>query len=183
MGNQPSHPNTKDPDFSKFAHFLPIEIKEWSSTFRSMFPAGYMTKSDFAGFFSQIFPFGKAASFSDRLFHTINICQTGKVDLDELLIAFTILFKGSTFERLRWIFRFYDNDKDGVVGREELCEGLDTINEMVANSAIRGVETRKLVDGVFEAVENRSGFLTFNDFEILASRSPENFRKLSFFCD
>lgn len=148
-----------------------------------MFPAGYMTRDDFVGFFSQIFPFGKVGGFSERLFHNINICQTGRVDLDELLIAFSILFKGSTFERLRWIFRFYDNDKDGVIGREELREGLETINEMVECSAVRGVEARKFVDEVFKTVENHSGFLTFNDFEILATRNPGNFRKLSFFHD
>lgn len=183
MGNHPSQPSIRDPNFGKFTHFLPLEIKEWSNTFRSMFPAGHMTKDDFVGFFSQIFPFGKVGKFSERLFHNIDICQTGKIELNELLIAFTILFKGSTFERVRWIFRFYDNDKDGAIGKDELCEGIEAINEMVQSSVVRGVEARMLVNEVFETVQNSSGFLTFNDFEILATKNPENFRKLSFFYD
>jgi len=182
MGNQTSIPIIKEQTFNKFSqHILPSEIKEWSLTFRLMYPCGYMVTKDFVNFFSSLFPFGNVKSFSERLFNNINISQSGRLDINELLIAFTILFKGSMFEKLRWIFRFYDNDKDGVISKEELRQSLETINELITDSQMREIDSRKVADEIFDSVENQSGFLTFNDFELLAQKHPENFKRLAFF--
>lgn len=171
MGNQNSLPPSKITDYSKFSHFLPAEIKEWSSIFKSIYPSGKMSKNDFVDFFSSLFPFGNVDPFCCRLFQNINISQAKEIELEELLIAFTILFKGSTFERLRWMFRFYDEDKDGFISKIELEEGLNIINLMISNSTLQEMNTKVLVDQIFGSVENCSGFLTFNDFELLYDRN------------
>lgn len=184
MGNQNSIPNTREQEFQKFAHHLhPNEIKELSATFNLMYPSGHMLKKDFLDFFSSLFPFGNSKHFSERLFHNINISQSGKIDINELLIAFTILFKGSMFEKLRWIFRFYDSDIDGVISKDELQQALEDINEMAFDSHVSPVDAKELVEEILKTVDNKSGFLTFNDFEILAMKLPECFKKLSFFSD
>lgn len=181
MGNQISQPDEREHLHSKFNHFLPVEVKEWSNTFNILFPMGFMVKKDFIEFFSKIFPLGKSERFSERLFHNINICQTDKIDLNELLIAFTILFQGSLFEKLRWIFRFYDHDKDGVISKAQLEEGLIIINEMTNYSPIKEVETKIIIEEIFK--DKNDNALTFNDFESMAESTPENFKKLSFFKD
>ncbi|ELA40832.1 uncharacterized protein VICG_02132 [Vittaforma corneae ATCC 50505] len=183
MGNQSSQPLSKDLECSKFIHFLPIEIREWSFAFKTIYPDGRMSLKDFIDFFSSLFPFGKVEPFCTRMFQNINISQAKEVELSELLIAFTILLKGSTFERLRWLFRFYDDDKDGFVSRDELEKGFDIINLMVSNSMMSEIPSKFLVDEIFSSLQNQSGFLTFNDFEILAQENSDNFKKISFFYD
>lgn len=180
MGNQTSTLTQKDPDFAKFVHFTPFEIREWSNTFKTLFPSGRMTLKDLEDFYSKLFPFGKVSSFCKRLFQNINISQSTQIDINELLIAFTILYKGSSFEKLRWIFRFYDFDNDGVISREDLEKGLTIVNEMVSDSIFTEIETKKLVDEIFQTVQNQSGFLTLNDFEIIANYHPGKFGKISF---
>ncbi len=53
--------------------------------------------------------------FIQSLFDTINLSNSSKISFSELILAFSILSKGSFHERTRWIFRFYDIDNDGIV--------------------------------------------------------------------
>lgn len=180
MGNQTSQLIPRDPDFAKFVHFSPNEINGWSNTFKSLYPTGKMSLKDLEDFYSKLFPFGKVHNFCERLFKNINISQSMQIEINEILIAFTILLKGSSFERLRWIFRFYDCDNDGFVSKEDLELGMKIINEMTANSVFTAIEGKKLIDEIFSSVQNQSGFLTLNDFEIISKESPEKLKRISF---
>lgn len=183
MGNQTSQPLSKDLGYLKLTNFLPSEIKEWSSAFKSLYPNGKMKLKDFTSFFAALFPFGRVEPFCTRLFQNINIRQERHIELGELLIAFTILFKGSAFERLRWVFRFYDDDKDGFVSREELEGGLRIINMLVSDSLMTEIPYKSLVDEIFTSLKKQNGMLSFSDFERLAEGNSENFKRISLFFD
>jgi len=183
MGNQPSQPISRDLEYLKLVNVLPAEIREWSHTFKTLYPDGKITLKKFTEFFESLFPFGKPEEFAARLFYNINMSQEGDVDLGELLIAFTILFRGSAFERLRWLFRFYDEDKDGVIGRKELEDGLRVINMLASNSLLTEIPVKEFVDEIFSSLKNESGHLTLNDFETLAQSNSENFKLISSFFD
>ena len=173
MGNQTSQVLQKDSDFNRFAkfiHFSPFEIKEWSNSFKTLYPSGKMSLKDMEEFYSKLFPFGKVHNFCKRLFKNINIGQNTQIELNDLLISFTILFKGSSFERLRWIFRFYDSDNDGFICKEDMNSGMSILNEMISNSIFSEIEIKKITDEIFDIVQNESGFLTLNDFEILSNK-------------
>lgn len=114
MGSQESKPRVNDLEVRKFSHFPASDVKEWSTYFTANYPDGCMTQADLEEIFLAFFPFGEVKKFCASLFQTINIGQTGKIDFNELLIAFSILAKGSSFEKRRWIFRFYDRDRDGL---------------------------------------------------------------------
>lgn len=179
MGNQSSQPLSYDLDDSKFGHFFPSEIKEWFSSFKSIFPNGKISQKEFNVFFSSLFPFGNVEPFCSRLFQNINIGRSEEISFNELLISFTILLKGSTFEKIRWLFRFYDEDKDGFVSKEELKEGFKLINGLVSGSILTEINVSTFVDDLFEKLDNKSGFLTLQDFETLAIVNSENFKKIS----
>lgn len=183
MGNQPSQPLCRDLEYLKLVNVLPTEIREWSHAFKTLYPDGRISLKKFTEFFTSLFPFGKPEQFCTRLFYNINMHQERDVDLGELLIAFTVLLKGSAFERLRWLYRFYDRDRDGMVSREELEDGFTAINMLTSNTLLAEIPVKELVDGIFLSLNNQSGFLTFNDFETLAQSSPENFKRISSFLD
>lgn len=208
MGNTESKIQPDNLEIRKFSHFPQADVKEWSAYFKTHFPKGAMTEADFESVFSQLFCFGNCMKFSKRLFKTINISQNGLVDFNELLIAFSILAKGSDYEKLRWIFRFYDNDNDGFINRKEMTEGVhdllmmsrgtvDNLDDGICEnndilkilstpnnediSVNTFIEASEIVDEIFEDLENRSGFLTFTDFERLGELKVENFKKISIF--
>ncbi|KAM0679487.1 Calcium-binding protein NCS-1 [Glugoides intestinalis] len=181
MGNQTSQPLSQNKEYAKFVQLLPGEVKDWFAVFKAMYPGTRISIDNFTSFFRMLFPFGKVEPFCKRLFQTINISKTKDIDLKELLLAFTILLKGSTFERVRWIFRFYDEDKDGAVSREELLSTLSLVNDLISNSLLTAIDQTQLADEIFNTLHNESGFLSLNDFETLAMSSEENLKKISFF--
>lgn len=183
MGNQSSQPISRDLDYWKLINVLPPEIREWSSTFKAIYPNGKISLKKFTDFFTLLFPFGNPEPFCRRLFYNVNIQQQKEVELEELLIAFTILLKGSAFERLRWLYRFYDEDKDGLISRKELGDTFRAINMLVSNSMMSEIQVNVLVEEIFSSACNKSGFLTFNEFETLSECNSENFRKISSFLD
>lgn len=183
MGNQESKIQTNDLEIRKFSHFAPNDVREWSMHFATYYPAGYMTQADLEEIFLSFFPFGEVKKFCTSLFQTINIGQTGHIDFNEVLIAFSILVKGSNFEKMRWIFRFYDQDRDGVVSRGEMMEGIEDLQEMVRETIGSRIDAKNIVDDIFASLENESGFLTFSDFERLSEIRSDCFRKLSVFID
>ncbi|KAI5169214.1 neuronal calcium sensor 1 [Pancytospora epiphaga] len=183
MGNQESKPKMSDLEVRKFSHFPVEDVKRWTTYFTVNYPAGYMVQSDFEEIFLSFFPFGEVRNFCASLFQTINIGQTGNVDFSELLIAFSILTKGSNFEKVRWIFRFYDQDKDGFVSRTEMMEGIEDLQAMVRGTVAIKSDPKTIVDRIFLSVENESGFLTFGDFEKLSEVNSGSLIKLLVFND
>lgn len=181
MGNQESKIQGEETDVRKFSHFPHTDVKEWSNAFQTLYPDGSVTPKNLEEIMMMFFPFGDVRPFSERLFQTINIGQTGYIDFNELLIAFSILVKGSKYERLRWIFRLYDRDNDGVVSSEEMTEVVSSLHMMARGIVASGVDAKILVNDIFTELENQSGFLTFNDFERLSTARKEVFDKLSLF--
>jgi neuronal calcium sensor 1 len=183
MGAQESRIQACGNEVRKFSHFPSNDVKEWCSYFNTHFPDGYMTQKGLEDIFLLYFPFGSVTKFTSRLFQTINIGQTGLVDFNELLIAFSILVKGSNFEKLRWIFRFYDKDRDGVVSKEEMKDAIEDLLDMVRETLDININSQSCVNSIFESLENQSGFLTFNDFERLGEIHGDNFSVISIFVD
>lgn len=168
MGNSKSKIDPDALDIRKFSHFSHIHLKEWSRNFKYLFTDGFMKKEDLQRLLKLLFPFGNPDKFTNTLFQTINISQTDCVDFNELLIAFSILSKGSKYEKLRWIFRFYDKDKDGIVSRSEMEESVEDLLAMTVGNSRDKEDAKKIVDDIFYKLENKSGFITFNDFERLS---------------
>ncbi|CAD25268.1 CALCIUM-BINDING PROTEIN OF THE RECOVERIN SUBFAMILY [Encephalitozoon cuniculi GB-M1] len=176
-------PDNVEEDVRQFSHFPPRDIQEWSSSFRSEYPGGCMTLKDLEAMFRSFFPFGSPTNFSRRLFETINISQTETVDFHELLIAYSILVKGSDHEKLRWMFRFYDKDNDGVVSKEEMVEVVQCLADMTSHTLDISIDAEGIVSEIFASVESDRGFLTFEDFKTLSIRSEKLFKMLVPFSD
>ncbi|ELQ75175.1 Ca2+ sensor (EF-Hand superfamily) [Trachipleistophora hominis] len=157
----------------KFSHFNESDIKKWSAEFNANYPSGYMTEKDLQLIFKKLFPFGECNRFTVILFRTINISGTKTIDFNELLIAYSILRKGSIFEKLRWIFRLYDCDSDGVVGKDEMIKVVKAFLDMIGASFDVNVDVGRFISNIFDDLENKSGFLTFDDFKILAGKKAE----------
>eukprot|EP00866_Antonospora_locustae_P000908 jgi/Antlo1/908/1739 len=170
-------------DTEKFSHFPPKDIKSWSDSFYKAFPNGSMKVQDLERQLKCFFPFGDSRQFSKILFRTINISGTDTIDFHEMLIAFSILTKGSNFEKLRWIFRFYDCDNDGVVSRSEMMHATKALFDMVGTTFDLELDAETSVDMVFRELENRSGFLTFDDFRAIATKKKDVFALLTVFID
>lgn len=176
--------------------------------FKTLFPSGKVSLKEFTSFFSALFPFGKTEDFCTHLYECIrtqknivNIQEDpirdsvvlgtdmetastkfpAQIELPSLVSSFTIIFKGSTKERCRWIFQFYDKDKNGKVTKEELYYGILSINKMLENSLLNEISIDTTIKEIFEIRKLRRDFLVLEDFEALATNHNQNFKKLGFF--
>ncbi|KAL6121790.1 hypothetical protein NUSPORA_01240 [Nucleospora cyclopteri] len=186
MGNRVSHLTNEDKELRKFNHFPSNDVREWAIHFRSRYPSNGMKARDIEEIFYSYFPEQKKDNqhikkFSKQLFNTLNIGESGCVDFNEVLIAFSILAKGSPFEKVRWIFRFYDTDKDGVVSKEELEESLSNIYKIAYPNDTNSI-IKDIIEKIFRKAEPGSEYLTFSDFEKLCYENDEDFKKISNFC-
>jgi neuronal calcium sensor 1 len=168
-------------DIDKYSHFPSRDLQEWLGAFRREFSSGQMTCMDLEAVFREFFPFGSPQNFSRRLFETINISQSEAVDFNELLIAFSILMKGSTHEKLRWIFRFYDKDCDGLISKAEMAEVAQYLLEMTACTVDVEFDPKAVVDELFLALDNTKGYLTYDDLKDLAETNEKAFKMLTVF--
>ncbi|ADM11366.1 recoverin-like calcium-binding protein [Encephalitozoon intestinalis ATCC 50506] len=176
-------PGDTEEDARQFSHFPSKDIQEWSSSFRSEYPGGLMTPKDLEEIFRSFFPFGSPTNFSRRLFETINIGQTTAIDFHELLIAYSILIKGSDHEKLRWIFRFYDKDNDGLVSKEEMVEVVQYLADMTSHTLDVSIDSEGIVEEIFTSVGGSKSFLTFEDFKALSTKNEKLFKMLTPFSE
>ncbi len=70
----------------------------------------------------QVFPSGDATKFVDNLFRAIDTRANGRVDFKEFLTAVSVQKRGSTEDKLGFLFRLFDIDGTGFITKNELVE-------------------------------------------------------------
>lgn len=199
MGNQTSR-IPLDQTVKQFSHFKSSDISKWKKLFLKTFPSGYIKPKCLESFFYKIFPFSlpkniklinpnyfniksfkeeEILEYSYMLFKNINISGSGKIDFSELYIAFSILTEGSSFEKIRWLYRLFDLDQDGFISKEELLYSLEAYNDMVMENfsdydinninKIKENSTKKFVNNIFE--NNVYGILSFDEFKAVIEKT------------
>ncbi|KAF7686011.1 Neuronal calcium sensor 1 [Cucumispora dikerogammari] len=168
MGNQVSRTQFDQSD-KQFSHFKASDISKWKKLFIKTFPSGYIKAKCLESFFYRIFPFAlpknvkfinpkymntqnlnqeEVLEYSYFLFKNINISGSGKIDFSELYIAFSILTEGSSFEKIRWLYRLFDLNQDGYVSKDELSYSLQAYSDMVLeNFSDYEINSSSIVDG------------------------------------
>lgn len=167
MGGRQSIPLIiDDNEIKKFSHFPISDVKSWLNTLKTKYN-NKLSEQDIQNIFNSLFPFGDSRLFAKNLFRTLNISNNKYLSFNEIMIAYSILFKGSRFERLRWIFRFYDVDNDGLISKNEMFRVLKSVEVMVGFFYDEFVDAEALVNEFFLAIDNHSGFINFEDFKRL----------------
>lgn len=84
---------------------------------KDLFPREQVTSAEIAVVLKSIFPMGDPTSFSSRVFDTLPQ-KGGFIRRDDL---FKFMFKCSESLEFfgRWLFDFYDQNRDGLVTRED----------------------------------------------------------------
>ena len=96
--------------------FSKSEIKFIYRDFKSNCPNGVLTESALVKIYSQIFSCGDCTSYAKHLFSAI-LQQNKKEEIYfcDFLLSLSCIRKGTMEERIRWLFNFYDTNKDGKI--------------------------------------------------------------------
>jgi len=96
------------------------EIASWHRAFSKECPSGSLSLTQLQALYEQFFPFGSVSSFCHELCRLYDVDGDGKISFEEYLQAMSVTTRGRIEEKLRWAFRFYDHDGDGLLSRADL---------------------------------------------------------------
>ena len=105
--------------------------------------------------------------FVDQMFQLIDQDGNGFVSFREFLDMIVIFSRGSPEDKLKLMFDMYDVDKSGSLSRDEFCEMLKGMMELV-NASVNPDQLDQLIDSMFAAAgfQNKQQ-LTLEDFNVL----------------
>lgn len=69
--------------------------------------------------------------------------------IQEFLDTVVLFSRGATEDKLRIIFDMCDNDRNGVIDKEELSEMLRSLVEIARTTSLRDEHVTELIDGMF----------------------------------
>ncbi|KJE89612.1 diacylglycerol kinase 1 [Capsaspora owczarzaki ATCC 30864] len=100
-----------------------------------------LTEAEFARFIKTYFTWETDDAFVHRLFEMFDADKSGTVSFKELVVSASVLESGSTEEKLRFLFKVYDEDSNGVLEKEELDR---ILSQMCAVSQALGYDTTSI---------------------------------------
>uniref|UniRef100_A0A1I7STT3 EF-hand domain-containing protein n=1 Tax=Bursaphelenchus xylophilus TaxID=6326 RepID=A0A1I7STT3_BURXY len=100
--------------------FSKREIQMIYRSFKQLCPSGIITKSTFQEIYAQFFPHGNTKRYSELVFRTLDRDTNGHITFEEFVMGLSAMTRGSTEEKLGWVFSLYDIHQRGMIGQQEL---------------------------------------------------------------
>lgn len=100
-----------------------FKIKKKISKFQKC-PNGTLTEKALGEIYGQLFPCGSTAFYAKHMYSAIeqqvNVYisprkPTTEINFKEFLIALSSLMRGTLDDKIRWLFNFYDVNRDGKI--------------------------------------------------------------------
>uniref|UniRef100_A0A5S6QMK2 EF-hand domain-containing protein n=1 Tax=Trichuris muris TaxID=70415 RepID=A0A5S6QMK2_TRIMR len=96
------------------------EVKAIYRGFREESPSGRMSIEEFMDMYGKLFPNAGTESFAKFVFGSFDLDKNGSLTFDGFLTLFSTLLRGTIEEKLRWVFKLYDTNKDGLLTQSDL---------------------------------------------------------------
>ena len=118
---------------------LPSEdIEEWHERFNHCYPRGYLSLEEFMQYLQQINhpknreKSGSTKTLVKKLFRLIDLNDDKHMNFDEFFLFNILMNQGSPDDKLRLIFRLYDQQKDKYLTEEQLEDVLTKMFDILA---------------------------------------------------
>ncbi|XP_063721887.1 neuronal calcium sensor 1-like isoform X2 [Symsagittifera roscoffensis] len=160
------------------------EIKDIYRRFKQECPNGYLTEETFRRVFQQFFPVGDTNQYAHFVFNTFERDPYGNVLFQEFLQTMSVILKGSTEDKLEWIFKLYDIDRDEVLSRQDLRLMVESVYYMVGKDCEAEESAVSLhVDNIINkySANRQTNEITFDEFKEACGRNPEVFNSIDCF--
>lgn len=108
------------------------------------------------------------SSYSHYVFSTLDHEDSGIITFEDFVIGLSILVRGTTEEKVRWMFSLYDQDRDGFISREEMEDVVGSVFDLMGRTSDPILEEEVInarVDYIFEGMDlNGDGVVSQDEF-------------------
>jgi len=118
-------------DLIRTTKFSKQEIRTMYRGFKQECPAGSVNEDIFKEIYEKFFPYGNATCYAHHVFKAFDVNSTGAISFRDMLISLSTLLHGTEYEKLKWTFRVYDLNGDGVITKAELGNVVVGIYELM----------------------------------------------------
>ncbi|XP_023330478.1 Kv channel-interacting protein 1 isoform X2 [Eurytemora carolleeae] len=165
-------------DLIRTTKFSKQEIRTMYRGFKQECPGGAVNEDTFREIYEKFFPYGNAACYAHHVFKAFDVNSTGAISFRDMLVSLSTLLHGTQYEKLKWTFRVYDLNGDGVITKTGSVLNIDYIprrRDSVStedkswipplNLTISVRELRDNVETIFTRLDtNRDGVVTREEF-------------------
>ncbi|XP_077283205.1 calsenilin-like [Arctopsyche grandis] len=137
--------------------FTKKEIKLIYRGFKQECPTGMVDEDSFKHIFSQFFPQGDATNYAHYVFNTMKQTQSGKISFEDFLSILSRVSRGTTQDKIQWVFALYDLDGDGVITKAEMTDVVTSIYEMLGRATtplVQDSSAKDHVDRIFHLIDS-----------------------------
>ncbi|CAF3784722.1 unnamed protein product [Rotaria sp. Silwood1] len=99
-------------------NFNKKEIQLIYQGFKQECPSGIVNEETFRKIFGHFFPCGDTKQYAHLIFSTFDLRSSGIITFEDFLIGLSTLCRGTIEDRLKWIFKLYDNKKTGRLTKD-----------------------------------------------------------------
>ncbi|CAF0983481.1 unnamed protein product [Adineta ricciae] len=155
----------------RITKFNKSEIRLLYKGFKQECPSGAVTESEFQAIYSHFFPHGNCQNYTRFLFRVLDRRKRMYFTFEDYIQTLSILVRGSTKEKLHWIFRFYDISDDGKLTKQTFTTILRSIYDLLGSSMfvhqpITDENIEKHSALIFDKLDSHhSGTINLDDFE------------------
>ncbi|ESN91884.1 hypothetical protein HELRODRAFT_104178 [Helobdella robusta] len=120
-------------------NFTKHELQTMYRGFKQECPSGIVDEGTFKEIYSRFFPYGDSSGYAHLVFKLFDLNKTGAITFEGLVSNLSILIRGSLEDRIKWIFRLYDVNCDGVISRDELMTVVNSIYRIIQIDSSRNL--------------------------------------------
>ncbi|XP_060535964.1 dual oxidase isoform X2 [Cylas formicarius] len=123
------------------------------------------------------------AVFVKKMFNVVDKDGDGRISFQEFLDTVVLFSRGKTEDKLRIVFDMCDNDRNGVIDKEEFSEMLRSLVEIARTTSLSDDHVTELIDGMFEDAGLRhKDYLTYQDFKEMMREYKGDFVAIGLDC-
>jgi len=102
--------------------------------------------------------------------------QNGTITFDEVLMAFAVSTRSSLYNRLIWIFKLYDSDRDGILSQKDVALVVKSVYDLLGpcTPPVTPEAIEEHVEWLFQKLDlNKDGVIDMNEFIDACQDDPD----------
>uniref|UniRef100_A0A7E4W5Y4 EF-hand domain-containing protein n=1 Tax=Panagrellus redivivus TaxID=6233 RepID=A0A7E4W5Y4_PANRE len=148
--------------------FSKREVQIIYRSFKQGCPTGIVTLEQFQEILTQFFPRGNPKRYAEYVFRTFDRDHDNQINFEEFVTGLSVITRGTTEDKIEWIFKLYDVNDRGIVGQAELLLVTQSIYEILGRNVEPPISRRVIIDHVLDAhkkmCQNGESFITREQF-------------------